>query len=236
MIQFNFQQALTDRQAQKTEQREAEWPAFVLKLERSKTAPDPDSLLASLDRLGKTPDQLQATLDKLRERRRLAGLMADVPRHREEYAKHHAELNEEIERFAPLLKSHENLVWELRSRRSGSQAGERDGGQAEGTLRETCSPTLLAAIRQAGDRLAKLDESIQRNGWDAESVDAEIVRKSDVSNCSYAEVDAMRAAVAALTERLSTLKTEGERLAALRPDMVDELAKLREQSLAAESF
>ncbi len=233
---MNFQQALTERRAEKSAQVEAEWPAFVIGLDRAKTAPDSDSLLSSLDRFGKSPDELQAALDRLRERRRLAGLMADAPRHREEYAKHHAELNEEIGRFAPLKAAHDARVQELQASRSGSQCGQRDGGQAQQTLRETCSPTLLAAIRQAGDRLAKLDESIQRNGWDAESTAAEIVRKSDVSNHSYAEVDAMRSAVAALTERLSTLKTEGERLAALRPDVVDELAKLREQSLAAESI
>ncbi len=233
---MNFQQALTDRQAEKAAQVEAEWPAFVIGLDRAKTAPDPDSMLSSLDRFGKSPDELQAALDRLRERRRLAGLVADVPRHREEYAKHHAELNEEIERFAPLLKSHENLVWELRSSRSYSQAGERDGGQAERELRDTCSPTLRAAIQGAVRVLAELDERVREYGYEVERIGSDVARIASEPHQSPEAVAENRQRTAALEDKSDRLKQASDALAAQRPGLVEELAKLREESLSAESI
>ena len=233
---MKFQQTLTDRQAEKSAQRDAEWPAFVIKLAGAKTAPDSDSLLASLDRFGRTPDELQAALDRLRERRRLAGLVADIPRHREEYTKHQASLTEELGQFAPVLAAHQQRARELQSLRDSAKSGERDGGGAEGQLRETCPPTLRAAIQSTADRLTKLDDAIQRNGWDTSDCESGIARKSDHSNCSYDEIDERQQAVERLTIELGKLKAERDRMEAQRPPLVDELAKLREQSLSAESI
>lgn len=233
---LNVVETLAIRQTEKAEQSEVEFHKFVISLDAAKTAPDPDKIQAALDRFGKQPEELQAALNRLLERRRLAGLAAEVPQHREDYAKHQATLTEEVEQFAPVLAAHQQRVRELQAMRDNAKSGERYGDSALRELRDNCSQALRDAIKAASDRLAQLDDAIQRNGWDASDCEAEIVRKSDSSNCSYDEIDERKKAVERLTDELSKLKTEGERLAALRPPLVDELAKLREQTLAVESF
>ena len=45
MIQFDFQQAVADRQSQQAEQREAEWRRYVIQVEAAAVAPDPDGVV-----------------------------------------------------------------------------------------------------------------------------------------------------------------------------------------------
>lgn len=238
MIQLNVTEMLDRRQSEKDAQAEVEFHRLVIELDGASTSPDPDTLLSKLQRIQKTPQELHEALGRLRERRRLAGLMAEVPQHREDYAKYHAEIGEEVARFAPIITAHEARLHQLRALRSAAQSGERDGGSAERELRDNCNPKLRDSIADATTRLKNLDDAIQQNGWDIEKAETAIRDEPERWRKAYGRIDqdGVREQVEKLTEQLAKLRTEGERRASLRPGLVDELDRLRAESLTVEAF
>jgi len=236
MIQMNFAQALAARQAEKSEQVEAEFRKLVIDLSESKKVPDADSLQSKLDRLGKTADELDSALNRLRERRRLVALIAEAPGHREDYQRHQAALTEEVERFRPLRESHEIRVRELRLLAGGAREGERAGGTAQQELRNSCDPNLKSRIQAASDRLADLNGRIERSGWTVDECQAAISEKSTYKPGPDWERESRLEEADRLTEQLPKLREVVDTLATQRPGLVDELDRLKAEAMLVESF
>ena len=236
MIQMNFQQTLADRQASQAEQRDAEWRRYVIAVEATAVAPDPDSVLAKLEQVGRTAADLDAAIRKLRERRRLVGLIAESPAHAADYQRHSAALQLERERFRPLLDAHEKLVGELRWAVSHSQSCIRDAGSADMELRASCSPEVLAAIQAGNSRLRELDERILQNGYEQDRISSDVARLACESNQSPEMVAENRRKSAELQAKVERLMEAKDALAAQRPALLQSLEDLRVESLSVESI
>ncbi len=236
MIQMNFQQTLADRQASQAEQRDAEWRSYVIAVEATAVAPDPDSVLAKLEEVGRTAADLDAGIRKLRERRRLVGLIAESPTHKADYQRHSAALQLERERFKPLLDAHEKLVGELRWAVSHSQSCIRDAGSADQELRASCSTEVLAAIQAGNSRLRELDELIRQSGYELDRVVSDVARLACEANLSSEMITANRLKSSELQARAERLMEANDALAAQRPALLQSLEDLRVESLSVESI
>ena len=233
---MNFQQTLTDRQAEKAEQRDAEWRRYVIAVEATAVAPDPDSVLAKLEQVGRTAADLDAAIRKLRERRRLVGLIAESPAHAADYQRHSEALQLERERFKPLLDAHGKLVGQLRWEVSHSQSCVRDAGIADMELRASCSPEVLAAIQAGNSRLRELDERILQNGYEQDRISSDVARLACESNQSPEMVAENRRKSAELQAKVERLMEAKDALAAQRPALLQSLEDLRVESLSVESI
>lgn len=243
MIQFNFEQALSDRQAEQSKQRDAEWRRYVLQMEATETAPDPDAVIAKLEQVGRSSADLDAAISRLRRRRHLVRLVAGVEQHRIDYQKHRKELETERQRFKPILDAHQQLIVRLSNLASSAQSDERSAGAADQELRETCSPEVLDAIQAGKRQLAELDERIRQNGYEIERIVSEVARLACESD-HLLESDERRQLAADerrqksedLQAKAERLKQANDELSAQRPALLESLETLRVESLAAESF
>ena len=236
MIQFDFQQAVADRQSQQAEQREAEWRRYVIQVEAAAVAPDPDGVIAKLKQLGRTATDLDAAIRKLRERRRLVGLIAEAPTHAADYQRHSAALHLERERFKPLHDAHKQMVGQLQWEVGNAQSGMRDAGTADMELRTSCSPEVLAAIQAGNRKLQELDERIRQNGYETERIGSEVARLACESNQSPEMVAENRQKSADSQAKAARLMEAKDALEAQRPALLQSLEDLRIESLTVESF
>lgn len=236
MIQMDFSKSLADRQAEQAEQRDAEWRRYVLEMEGTETAPDPDSVLAKLEQVGRTAADLDAAIRKLRERRRLVGLIAESPAHAADYQRHTAALELERQRFKPLHDAYKQLVGQLQWQVSNSQSCMRDAGTADQELRRDCSPEVLAAIQAGNRKLQELDERIRQTGYEIERIGSEVARIACESNQSPEMVAENRRKSAELQAKVERLGEAKDALEAQRPALLQTLEDLRIESLSVESF
>jgi hypothetical protein len=174
------------RQQLAAEQAKA-WGGFVIDVTDGRIS-DPDSVLAALERLGKSAEELQAAVDRLRNRREWARQLVEREESEAEYVNLQQQLQTADRQLEKMIEEHHEKLAPSVQRMERCKAVIQSGADVRRSLLATVSAeTRQAVFGEMDSELAALQEQQQQNTKAIQDCEhwLDTVRESGASAASH---------------------------------------------------
>jgi len=219
------------RQQLAAEQAKA-WGGFVIDVTDGRIS-DPDSVLAALERLGKSAEELQAAVDRLRNRREWARQLVDREQAEAEYVELQQQLQAADQQLEKMIEEHRKKLAPSVQRMERCKFVMQSGADVRRSLLATVSAeTREAVFGELDSELAAVQEQQQQNAKAVRDCEhwLQTVRESGASAASHdqeqmpmkrQQLQELQKALKANDVRLQTLQDRraAAELQLLKPDL-----------------